>query len=289
MKKFYRIASQIICIDAPHFPKECDYWKIFEISSDDFEGIKADFNVKCKITESLPVPDAECVSANDVSVYFNNGMIFRNKFMGTAPGVLTCYHQNNNSESTSYFTNQSYNTMMDNRYMWDSIALAQLLLNKNIFLMHSSYIEINGKALLFSAPCGTGKSTQAELWQNFRNAKIINGDKSAVSVENGKTLAHGVPFCGTSNICHNKSLPLCGIVILHQSKTNCITRLSGITAIRKITENIFLDFLAPDEQRNFVYFVINLLFSVPLYSLCCTHDENAVITLENQLRKEGLI
>ncbi|WP_370839368.1 hypothetical protein [Intestinibacter bartlettii] len=33
------------------------------------------------------------------------------------------------------------------------------------------------KGILFSAPSGTGKSTQADLWEKYENAEIINGDR----------------------------------------------------------------------------------------------------------------
>ncbi len=292
MKKYYRIAFQNICIDAPHFPQDSSYWKSFEIfpENNTCENTDSDITFTCKIVDELPVPeDITPVSKNNVDVYADGGRIFRNKHMGTASGVLTCYSQKNISESTSYFTSQSFNTMMDSRYMWDSISFAQLMLMRNTVLMHSSFIEFNGKALLFSAPSGTGKSTQADLWQRYKNARILNGDKSAVSVTDGKVFAHGVPFCGTSGICHNASIPLCAIVILHQSKVNTVCRLTGIKALQKITENIYLDFLAPDEQRKCVDLIIDILSTVPVYSLGCTPDEEAVTALENELRKEGLI
>ncbi len=289
MKKFYHIALQTICIDAPHFSHDCKYWKPFELSTDKMSD-KADFDITCHITDTLPIPEnTAAISKNDISVRTKNGIIYREKAMGTAKGALICYNPDDISKSEAYFTPQSYNTMTDSRYMWASIAIAQLLLEKNTVLMHSSYISIGEKAVLFCAPSGTGKSTQADLWHKHRNAKIINGDKSAVSVNGGKVYAHGVPFCGTSDICLNESYPLGAIVMLYKSEINTISHLTGIAAIQKMTENIYLDFLAPDEQRKCVDVIIDILSSVPVYSLGCTPDENAVITLETQLRKEGLI
>jgi hypothetical protein len=113
-------------------------------------------------------------------------------------------------------------------------------------------------------------------------------DKAGVLVENG-VYACGVPFCGTSGICHNKTFPLGAIVLLSQSKTNSIRRLAGVEALRGIMQNIYLDLIAPNEQKTVVDLLIELLKTVPVYSLSCTADENAVIILENELRSGGVI
>ncbi len=282
MKRFYRIAQQTICIDAPHFSDDSVYWQPFELGES--EAAEFDLNIRCEIVDELPVPtDFPSASRDGVCVYHGGGELFRNKAMGTVPGVLTKYGGADSSKSTSFFTPHSFNTMMDSRYMWDSVSIAQLLLQKQTLLIHASYIRVGAKGLLFSAPCGTGKSTQAQLWREHRGAEILNGDKTAVSLHGGGIYAHGVPFCGTSDICKNESLPLGGIVILSQAKTNSITRLTGIDAVQRIIENIYLDFLAPGEQQKCIDLIIEILSSVPVFSLACTPDERAVEALEKQL------
>jgi hypothetical protein len=175
---------------------------------------------------------------------------------------------------------------MDSRYMWSSVSLAQLLLSANAFFIHSSFISVNGKAVLFSAPCGVGKSTQAALWEKYRGAEIINGDKAGILVEDG-VYACGVPFCGTSGICKNKTFPLGAIVLLSQAETNSVRRLSGVEALQGIMSNIYLDFIVPHERLKCTDIIIELLSGVPVFSFGCTPDENAVKALEEAL--EGVI
>ena len=172
--------------------------------------------------------------------------------------------------------------------MWSSISLAQLLLAHNAFFIHSSFISVNGKAILFSAPCGTGKSTQAALWEKHRGAEVINGDKAGILVENG-VHACGVPFCGTSGICKNRVLPLGAIILLGQSTENKISRLTGIKALQGILQNVYLDLLAPNEQMMIFDLLIKLLETVPVYSFECTPDEKAVDTLETALIDGGVL
>ena len=282
MKKYYRICEKSICIDAESFPGTNLQWEQFETGISD-----ADININCKISDCFPETSGG-TRASEFVVSVEGDTVYRAFPMGTVDGALTKYTSADTSHSETLFTPQSFPIMMDNRYMWASISLAQLLLMKNAFFIHSSFISVNGKAVLFSAPCGTGKSTQAALWEKHRNAEIINGDKAGILVENG-VYACGVPFCGTSGICKNKTFPLGAIVLLSQSKTNSIRRLAGVEALRGIMQNIYLDLIAPNEQKTVVDLLIELLKTVPVYSLSCTADENAVIILENKLRSGGVI
>ncbi len=282
MKKFYSICEKTICIDAEFFPGDNPLWTEFET-----EPCNADISINCIIGEDFPeVPQGIRTGGFVVSV--DGDTVYRAFPMGTAKGALTKYAPADTSHSETFFTPRSFPIMADNRFMWSSLSLAQLVLIQNAFFIHSSYISVNGKAVLFSAPCGTGKSTQAALWEKYRDAEIINGDKAGILVENG-VHACGVPFCGTSGICKNKTFPLGAIVLLSQSKTNTVTRLGGAEALQGIMKNIYLDFTVPCERLKCTDLLIELLSEVPVYHLGCTPDEEAVITLEKTLISEGVI
>ncbi len=286
MKKNYRICKKSICIEALNFPGDNPLWKQFETEP---ENSEADINIQCRICEPFPDMPAEgkhC--AGDFVVSVDGDTVYRALPMGKAHGALTKYIHYNTSRSETFFTSESFPIMMDSRYMWGSISLAQILLPKNAFFIHSSFISVNGKAILFSAPCGTGKSTQAALWEKYRDAEVINGDKAGVLVENG-VYACGVPFCGTSGISKNKTFPLGAIVLLRQSSENTVKRITGVEAIQGVLQNIHLDLIAPNEQTAIVDLLIELLKTVPVYSFGCTADEKAVITLENELRNGGVL
>lgn len=286
MKKYYCVCEKTICIDASSFPGDNPLWKQFETVQGTAD---ADINIQCKVCEPFPdMPEKGKRRAGEFIVSVDGDTVYRALPMGKAHGALTKYIHYNTSRSETFFTSESFPIMMDGRYMWSSISLAQLLLPQNAFFIHSSFISANGKAILFSAPCGTGKSTQAALWERYRGAEVINGDKAGVLVENG-VYACGVPFCGTSGICKNKTFPLGAIVLLSQAPENTVRRLTGIEAIQGVLQNIYLDLIAPNEQTAVVDLLIELLKTVPVYSFGCTADENAVITLENELRNGGVL
>ncbi len=276
MKKFYSLCKKSICIDAESFPGDNPLWEQFET-----ESCNADITVKCTVSDSFPkTPDG--VRSGEFTVSVDGDTVYRALPMGTIPGALTMYTPADTSRSETFFTPRSFPIMMDSRYMWSSLSVAQLLLPQNVFFIHSSFICVNGKAILFSAPCGVGKSTQAALWEKYRGVEIINGDKAGVLVENG-VYACGVPFCGTSGICKSKTFPLGAIVLLSQSPENSIRQLSGAEALQGLMLNIYLDLIAPGEQSAIIELLISLLETVPVYSFACTADESAVQMLENIL------
>ncbi len=284
MKKIYSVCKKLICIEAEYFPGDNPLWAQFES-----ECSEADINIRCEVREPFPEMQGKIKgTAGEFTVSVDGDTVCREFPMGKFHGALTRYSSADTSHSETFFTARSFPVMMDSRYMWSSISLAQLLLAQNAFFMHSSFISVNGKAILFSANSGTGKSTQAALWEKYRGAEIINGDKAGVLVENG-VYACGVPFCGTSGICKNKVLPLGAIILLAQAPENKIRRLSGVEALQGILQNVYLDLLEPNEQSKIFNLLITLLGSVPVYSLECTPDEKAVETLENALQNGGVI
>lgn len=284
MKKYYCICKKLICIDAQSFPGDSPVWAQFEADKGD-----ADISIECRICEPFPEMQGRiCGAETDYAVSVDGDTVYRALPMVKSHGALTIYRPADTSRSVTYFTQKSYPIMMDNRYMWSSVSLAQLMLPKSVFFLHSSFISVGGKAILFSAASGVGKSTQAALWQEHCGAEIINGDKSGILVENG-VFACGVPFCGTSGICKNRSFPLGAIVLLSQSKTNGVRRLTGVEALQGVLQNVHLDLLAPDERRRCVDLIIKLLADVPVYALACTPDKEAVIALEKELRNGGVI
>lgn len=279
MFKNYTICEQKIHIEMPDFPNDCADWRLFETN----ESV-SDISVVCQVGEKLPeVFGKFCGSKAEFTVYHQDGTVFRERKMGTSEGVLAKYNYTDGSDCQMWFTHHSFPVMTDDRYFWSSVPLAQLLLPKKAVLIHASYINVGGSAVIFSAPSGTGKSTQAELWRVHRNAEVINGDKAGVYLKNGKAFAGGVPFCGTSGICIKKDLPLKAIVLLSQGEENRVKRLTGFEALQGVINNMYLDLLAPLERQMCVDFAIELLETVSVFSLECTPDERAVEELEKQL------
>lgn len=163
----------------------------------------------------------------------------------------------------------------------NSLEAEHLVVEAGGFILHASYIEWNGKAILFTAPSETGKSTQAELWRKHRDARIINGDRAVIRMVDGKAYAAGIPFAGSSVYCENATLPIAAIVYLKQAKTTTIQPMKGINAFQKIFEGVTVNNWNKEDLNKVIDLVGNVIRQVPVYELSCTPDESAIIALEN--------
>ena len=155
-------------------------------------------------------------------------------------------------------------------------------------VFHSACIEYQGRAIVFTAPSGTGKSTQAELWRKLRNAEIVNGDRAVLRWEADGAYACGIPFAGSSRYCENKTLPLEAIVYLGQAPKTTIQRLRGTAAFARIWEGCSVNTWSAEDMARASDTVMRIAQSVPVFYLPCTPDETAVIALENALKEMEL-
>lgn len=165
----------------------------------------------------------------------------------------------------------------------NAIEAQHLIARAGGFVLHCAYIDRNGKAILFTAPSETGKSTQAELWRCLRGAEIINGDRAAVRVTDGGIFAEGIPFAGSSAYCLNRSLPVAAVVYLGQAPVTGIRRMRGYEAFARVWEGCSVNTWDREDVSLVSNAVKALAETVPVYHLTCTPDESAVTALENAL------
>lgn len=169
----------------------------------------------------------------------------------------------------------------------EAFSAEHLIVQNGGFILHCSYIAYNGKAILFTAPSGTGKSTQADLWNQYHGAEIINGDRAALRFINGILSAEGIPYSGSSKHCKNRTLPVQAIVYLSQAPETSIKRLSGYQAFLKVWEGISVNTWNKDDVDKASELVQRIIECTPILHLSCTPDESAVLALQKAL--EGVV
>ncbi len=150
-------------------------------------------------------------------------------------------------------------------------------------LLHASFIETERGAVLFTAPSGTGKSTQAELWRQHRGATIINGDRAGIWRGEQGWLAGGVPWSGTSGISLNRILPLRAVVILRQGPENVLETPRASESLKALMEQTTINPWNREMYLRTQQHLIDLIQSVPVYRLRCRPDEGAVEVLAREL------
>ncbi len=163
-------------------------------------------------------------------------------------------------------------------------AFSQMVLEYQRMVLHGSCIAYNGKAIIFSAPSGTGKSTHTELWKRYYPETIhINDDTPVIRLDNpDEVLACGSPWSGKTRLNTNISVPLAAIVFLERGKENCISLLSKSEAIgRVLGEARKIPFR--DAMVNATELCGSLLERIPVYRLSCDISRDAVETVRKEL------
>lgn len=244
-----------------------------------------DHEYTAEICDALPAPEGEEIfSAGNQRVYLTEAGQSRY----TGPVELGVENAHACIRRLGFQTRLSFlrrpdMTRITPRILLNHLDLEHLLTIHRGFLLHASFIDIGGRAVLFTAPSETGKSTQARLWCENRNARLINGDRAGVRITDSGILACGVPFSGSSDVRKNVKLPLCAIVYLSQAPENSITRLHGVRAFRRIWEGCSVNLWDRNDLELATRTVSEVAAGIPVYHLACTPDIRAVELLASRL------
>ncbi len=159
------------------------------------------------------------------------------------------------------------------------------ILNKtnNAILMHSSSVVYNDRAILLTAKSGTGKSTHARLWREYKKAITLNDDKNCVAYEDGKLLLYPHPWSGKHQIDTNIKAYVSCIVFLYQSKENTIKKLSKIEGMR-----LLLSQIERPNKNNLDKWnkIVDRLLDLPMYYYGCNISKEAVDLLYKRLEMD---
>ena len=157
--------------------------------------------------------------------------------------------------------------------------IAEELLNRDTLLFHGSTVAVDGAAYLFTAACGTGKSTHTRLWKEVfgDRAVMINDDKPFLQITQQGVIAHGSPWSGKHGLDTNIAAPLKGICILYRGDANSIHRLTSTDAASMLHHQSYESANAANQKR-ISDLVDTLMQRVPLWEMHCTKTIDAAIT-----------
>ena len=156
-------------------------------------------------------------------------------------------------------------------------------------MLHASAVVMDGRAYLFSAPSGTGKSTHTALWQQVfgdDRVQILNDDKPALRMEDGQWFAYGTPWSCKTEQNLNLRVPLGGICILRRGVENRMEPAVGRTVIFDLLNQT----LRPKNAETRIRLLIvldQLLEKTPVWRLTC-NMEPAAARLSYEAMSRGL-
>ena len=161
-------------------------------------------------------------------------------------------------------------------YIGSGIHFAWGLLDYNGTYVHSSAVMLDGKAYLFSADSGTGKSTHTEKWCRLFGAHYLNDDKPALRLVDGVWMAYGTPWSGKNDLSSPECAPIGGIAFLKRGDHNAIVPMEPQAAVKhmmpqtlwKLNRNMMLKQLELTDH---------MLRNVPIWELTCQNNDEAAI------------
>lgn len=244
------------------------------------EGSDADYSLKIIRTDELPSETGEALYISDRrKIYYDGRTKLYTAYFNTKENKFIDYACK--IDNTELYIKS--NDRLGEITVFDSLNLPAVLLEKGIGILHCSFIEYKGYAILFSGDKQVGKSTQAALWNEYCNSETINGDRAALSVENGIVYANGIPFCGTSKICKNKKLPVKAIICLSKGPENKIQRLSVAEAFMSVIGKFTYDIWDEKASESIADLAQTVAETVPVYFYSCLKDKTAAEFLEKEL------
>ena len=277
----YKICNIIVEIDTISVFTMENYCK-YRIDNQE----KADIHIKVEEIDELNLPSEVCryQYGHGMYVFYQDGIEYRymlNHMTMQIDKVLV----NDGKKQILKILKSTLAIPISEMALFNALGLEALFYERGRIFLHSSFIETEQGAILFTAPSQTGKSTQANLWNKYRDAAVINGDRAGIWKENGRWMAGGIPWCGTSGISENRNIPLLAIVIIKQGPVNQIEPIRFGSKIGRLMEQTTINPWNNEMYQKIQELYIELCQEVPVLSFSCRPDEDAVDVLEMELKK----
>lgn len=279
MNKLFQIGTfcfQIICPDEVPFPTN---FLLFEI----IDGIP-EYTYQFHITDTLPVPKGEIIAQRpDLTVF--NTFIGECRLIGIKGHntYYAFYKEISEFQSEIYLAIQEIAELNIDPVFTSLFSLERQIIKKDSLILHCAYVKYQNKAILFSAPSRTGKTTQANLWERYRGSYTVNGDRALLRKTYNQWIACGWPVCGSSNVCHLGETPIHSIVMLKQGEENQVVQLSPLQAFAQLYSQITINQWNLEFVNYAIHLIEDLTKQIPVYQLTCNMTEDAVKCLDNML------
>ena len=279
MNKIFQIGDFCFSLDYPVEITPPPRFMIFEAP----EAV-AEYAYTLRVCDALPKPEGELIAGRpDLQVLCHDGLESRLIGIKGRRESYACYQETSERSAEIHLAADRIRDLNIDPVFTSLLALERRLAEKGGMILHCAYVEHRGEAILFSAPSETGKTTQANLWAQYRGSTTVNGDRALLQCLDGRWTARGWPVCGTSEVCNNKDVPIRAVVMLSQGKSDTVSPLRPVLAFSQLYSQITVNTWNKDFVQGHMDRIGALTAQVPVYHLSCTISEDAVRCLETAL------
>ena len=174
-------------------------------------------------------------------------------------------------------------------YLLSAFYSCDALLRNRCCIFHGVVFLWRGKAFLFTAGSGVGKTTQLKNWQTMCGDEldVLNGDKPVLREEGDLITVYPSPWKGKEHLGDDVlTARLSGIIYLEQADRDSIRRMTPEEAVEPILRRVLSTFGTQEIVLNACRFCDSLLRTVPVWHLANRGSiESAFITRETLLRE----
>lgn len=175
------------------------------------------------------------------------------------------------SYSTCSYYAKELNTWIFTRLFY--YILECKLIQEGCLILHSSCIEKDGKAVLFSAPSGTGKSTRSRNWVKELDYTYLSGDRPIIDVSKRKV--YGAPWDGKEQVYKNSMANIEAIFYISRSKTTFVQKLSKEEFHSLLMKQIFIPMWDKALVLKAYVLLKQLIQKENVYMLWCDNSKEA--------------
>ena len=151
--------------------------------------------------------------------------------------------------------------------------------------MHASVIVNKGRAFLWLASSGTGKSTHSQLWlKNIEGSRLLNDDNPIVRVlDDGTVMVYGSPWSGKTPCYKNEEYPAGAFVRIRRAEFNKISRLDVFEGYALLYSSSS-GFKTDPQMGDALHATFEkILAATPCYVLDCLPDAEAAQVSSKEL------
>ena len=284
-RAWYKIAGITICLETPFEVSDSDGFVLYRYEPAANE--EPDTLAVWEPCESFPEPAGEVLFRDMLhQVYERETNGYRHFFSIPFDREFAAWTDLNGESKKirMYYNPAKEGYFCQSFACFNALGIERILYGQKKFLFHCSYVEYQGKAILFSAPSGGGKTTQGTLWEKYvPEAVMVNGDRAVLEVCDGQVICHGLPIAGSSGVFLNRSMPLAGIFVVKKAGVNRVTPRVGMEAFQSVYSELTLNMWNQDFVGDALDFADAVIEAVPVYTLECTISEEAVSAVKEVL------
>lgn len=249
---------------------------------------KEKYCVNFQEVSELQIPKGICVyEQRETMIYLSSEKVyfrvFRDYYRNMETYAVGCYDWDKKCIRIEYLpAGKSFFENIQSAFR--HVAWEAILINERKIMLHASYVQSSFGGIAFSGPSGIGKTTQAKLWCQYGQGRMLNGDKIILDKTQEYWNGYGSPYAGSSKCYVNDKCKLYGIFFLKQGKTCSLRKLSVAEGFKQIYVGLTLNRWDRDYVNRACDLAQQLAVDIPTYEFTCTPDEEAVYFLKEKLQ-----